>query len=139
MTRINELKQQIATIESQVKPGMSKEDMYDLLVVAYNHHKDILALQQQDLPLKPTKDLAIALSNTEEKLANAIAENGRLTDTIDARDNELFKLNTWKDGANLEGEVLRDEVQSLSNKVSTLKESNQVLEDKLSQIANLAK
>ena len=139
MTRINELKQQIATIESQVKPGMSKEDMYDLLVVAYNHHKDILALQQQDLPLKPTKDLAIALSNTEEKLANAIAENGRLTDTIDARDNELFKLNTWKDGANLEGEVLRDEVQSLSNEVSTLKESNQVLEDKLSQIANLAK
>ena len=95
MNRIDELKQQIATIESQVTPSMSKEDMYDLLVVAYNHLKDIIALTQGNIPIKDDRALEVPLRDAEDALANALAENGRLKDTINTRDDELFKLNAW--------------------------------------------
>jgi len=98
MAKIDELQQQVAAIEAQVVPGMTKDEMYDLLVVAYNALKDIIVLQQGNLPVD--KDTA-------------------LEDTLRDSQEQVRVLEAWKDGANLEGELLRDKVASLTKELTT--------------------
>ena len=117
MTKIDELLSKVDELESSVNTDWNKEDLYDVLVVAYSHLKDIIVLQQDLVPIVEDKASEAALN---DQLATYIAENGRLKDRIAVQDDELFKLNAWKDGANLEGEQMRDEIKDLSSKVTKL-------------------
>ena len=85
MDKINELKQQVTAIEATASDTMPKDELYDLLVVAYNHLKDIIVLQDGNIPL--VKDNA-----TETALRDAKATIATLEVGLEVANGEIARL-----------------------------------------------
>ena len=92
MKQINQLKQDITDIESTIDPKATKEELYDILVVAYYKAKDIIEIYGQQVPLDEveldvTKDEVATLSKRvrtlNEELSEAQKSNGQLEDILD--------------------------------------------------------
>ena len=81
MTKSTEIKQRIAEIESTVNANMSKEDLYDKLIVAYNLYKDLVVLLEDpslapDTSLETIEELrkdVSALKASNEVLASIVS------------------------------------------------------------------
>jgi len=81
---VEELQTRIKEIESSITEEMSKEELYDKLVIAYHHLKDIIELQAPDVPLTVDKGLEAALNDSEEALAEASNKASGLQVKLDA-------------------------------------------------------
>ncbi len=99
MSKISQLLVEVASIEASITEDMSKEVLYDSLVIAYTHLKDVIALQQGNIPLVKDNASEVALRDSQE---------------------QVRVLEAWKDGANLEGEQLTAELKSAMATISTL-------------------
>ena len=99
MSKIAELLTKVTGIESSINPEATKEELYDTLVIAYNHLKDVIVLQQDLVPVIEDKVPEAKLRNAEDTIA-------KLTE-------EVRVLTHWKDGANLEGEQMQAEIKQL--------------------------
>ena len=99
MSKINELLAKVTDIESSINPEATKEELYDTLVIAYNHLKDVIVLQQDLVPV------------IEDKVPEAKLRDAE--DTITKLTEEVRVLTHWKDGANLEGEQMQAEIKQL--------------------------
>ena len=81
MTKSTEIKQRIAEIESTVNANMSKENLYDKLIVAYNLYKDLVVLLEDpslapDTSLETIEELrkdVSALKASNEVLASIVS------------------------------------------------------------------
>lgn len=127
MTNITTLKNKITEIENSITEDMSKEDIYDQLIIAYSLQKDVIASKED--PTIEIKDdnsdtiitgLKTQLKNAEEKIQQLDLANEKLFIEVEAltehlRDAEeqVRVLTHWQDGANLEGEQLKAEKEKL--------------------------
>jgi len=113
MEQINKLKKEIGDLENSVDESMSKEELYDILVVAFFKAKDIIEMYDDVNPIieKPQEnneeellgeivklkgDLQEALKETSDQreLAEELTDrNTLLANTLSNIDKELAKVN----------------------------------------------
>ena len=121
MNKIEQLTKQIQSIEEEAGQldVHDYESLYKLLAVAYFAAKDIIELQQGNLPIV-------------EDNASKVAYND-LQDALDVALEQVRVLEAWKDGANLESETLRNESKILTASndkyVKTLNSIEQLIAD----------
>ena len=122
MSKIQKLTDQIASIEEEAGQldEHDYEALYKLLAVAYFAAKDIIELQQENLPLVPETP-------------------SESSEDITALKEQIRVLEAWKYGANLEGEQHVVTIETLGDKLNTADHTIQFLSDKLNKIAELAK
>ena len=86
------LQTKITDIENSVNEDMPKEELYDKLIIAYQLQKDIIVLQQGNIPIKEDKALEVRLRESDEAL-NKLRGNYALLETkLDILDQEYLQL-----------------------------------------------
>ena len=118
MTKIEQLQAKVQELEESVDESWSKEDLYDVLVEAYMHLKDIIVLQQDLVPVVEDKGSETTLRDAQDQLAEALGKQGRLEATLAESQAKVLELTHWQDGANLEREKLHAKIKELDDKVA---------------------
>lgn len=128
MNKIEELKQTIQQQEdlaSQMNHADTSGDyyknLYELLSVSYFAAKDIIVLQEGNIPLEEDNSLEVSLHDAEstiKQLTKELVEVKNWRDEYKTKsetlEEEVRNLEHWKDGANLEGEQMKDKITALS-------------------------
>jgi len=107
--KIKELMNKVTSIENSVNEEMSKEDLYDKLIIAYQALKDIIVLQQGNILIKGDNPLEAPLRDAQDNLQKLRSDYAILETQLDICKNENEENNTL--------------IQSYSN---TLKEINKI-------------
>ena len=89
---IEKLQTKITDIENSVNEDMSKEELYDKLIIAYQLQKDIIVLQQGNIPIKEDKALEVRLRESDEALNKLRGDYALLETKLDILDQEYLQL-----------------------------------------------
>ena len=95
MDKVEQLKQQIQELEESVDESWSKEDLYDILVQAYYHAKDIIQIIEDRVDLIDDS-VAIKEAETQDhitELNNMLADATAEKEAAQQQLNEVLELN----------------------------------------------
>lgn len=100
MNKIEQLKQEALDLEASVDENWAKEDLYDVLVVAYFKYKDIVQLLEQNVtPIDTSaEELAKANDIIERQRIELAEQHGKCL--------EIDKLNQYID--NMKEQAVKD-------------------------------
>ena len=114
---IQKIKNDIKAIEDSVTSDMDKVVIYDQLIVSYNLHKDLIALyedSEMELDTSTSEEEIEAMRErlraSDDDVFTARAEIITLEEEKAALEEQVRVLEAWKDGANLEGEQLKEQL-----------------------------
>ena len=102
MDKVEQLKQQIQELEESVDESWSKEDLYDVLVQAYYHSKDIIQIIEARVELiddsvaikeAETQDHITELNNMLASAVKASADATAEKEAAQQQLNEVLELN----------------------------------------------
>lgn len=127
---IPKIKADIKAIEDTVDVDMSKEEVYDKLIKAYNLHKDIIALYEDsemeiDTSTNPEEIevLEARLRDADDIIFTARTTIANMQTEQDILIEQVRVLEAWKDGANLEGEQHVAAINTLGTQLKIAKAS----------------
>ena len=120
---IKELTNKVTEIEASVNEDMSKEELYDQLVIAYHHLKDIIVLQQGNIPIKEDNALEVPLRDAQDALSKLRSDYAILETNNDILVAENADLKTSNNDLLIKNNKLQEtnkSCQALLDQINTI-------------------